>query len=100
MTKVILNQAQSYISTNGVIKFGKKDSTVDVDSEFLNLIEGKYRFLEEEKEEEEETVEEKPIGKMNRNELIGLSKEKGVDISEEDLGKLTKAQIIELIKEA
>lgn len=91
MTKVILNQDQSYISVEGTIKFGKKGSTINADDKFLTFIKGKFASASEKVD--------KPIDKMNKVELIELLKTTNTDISEEDLEIMTKAQIIKLIQE-
>lgn len=96
MTKVILNQDQSYISVKGTIKFGKKGSIIDADDKFLTFIKGKFAPVSEKVDKPID----KPIDKMNKVELIGLLRTTSTDISEEDLEIMTKAQIIELIQEA
>jgi len=98
MTKVILNQDQSYISVNGSIKFGKKGSTIDADTKFLTFIKGKFTSAIVKVSEPKKP--EKLIEKMNKAELIELLKTTNIVISDEDLEIMTKAQIIELIQEA
>lgn len=114
MALIKLKCDQGYISESGKRRFGKRDSNVLVSDGFLPFIKGKYELVSEAKEVKEiegiEGIEEvednsteseapyKPIGKMNKAELISFAVESGVELTEYELGMLTKAQIIERIE--
>lgn len=100
MTKVILKADQSYIDINGNIKFGKKDSLINVDNTFLPLIRGKYELPSEKKEEPiKPDKPTKPVDKMNKTELVEFIKGLDIDMTDEELEQKTKAQLVKLINE-
>lgn len=101
--KVKLKQAQHYVTVVGAIKCGKKDEIVDVDPTFLKLINGKYELAKGEVEEDSENGKdekpEKPLDKMNKEELVAKAKSVGIELDDAQFEEMTKAQITEAIKE-
>ena len=94
--KVKLKQDNHYISETGSQKFGYKDQVVNIDPLFHKHI---TLICEIVADKEEIEPEEKPLNKMNKDELVEKAKEVGLDYSDEDYEKFTKADITKLIQE-
>ena len=94
--KVKLKQDNYYISETGSQKFGYKDQGVNIDQLFHKHI---TLICEIVSDKEEKEPEEKPLNKMNKDELVEKAKEVGLDYSDEDYEKFTKADITKLIQE-
>ena len=94
--KVKLKQDNYYISETGSQKFGHKGQVVNIDPLFHKHI---TLICEIVADKEEKEPEEKPLNKMNKDELVEKAKEVGLDYSDEDYEKFTKADITKLIQE-
>lgn len=102
--KVKLLNAQHYITVAGAIKCGNKGDVVDVDPKFLKLINGKYELAKGEVQEDgddenDKKPVEKPLDKMNKEELVAKAKSVGIELEDAQFEEMTKAQITEAIKE-
>lgn len=97
--KVKLNQDQGYVSLNEGNKFGKKDEIVDIDPLFYKLISTKCTPVKAD-EENKSKEEEKPLAKMNKEELIAKAKSLNVDLDDAAYEAMTKADILKVVVDA
>ena len=94
--KVKLLQDNGYVSETEGNKFGLKGEIVNIDPLFLKFIKDKCEIVAS---DEEDKKAEKPLEKMNKQELVAKGKEVELDLTDEDYEKLSKADIMKLIQD-
>ena len=95
--KVKLKQDQYYIGADGGRYFGAKGSTIDICPNFAKLIRDKYEVIKNQESEKENAKIDKPLEKMNRQELIAKIKELGIDVTDDEIEAMTKSELIKVI---
>lgn len=94
--KVRLKQDQFYVSEANGNRFGKKDEVVNIDPLFHKLIADVCVPVKLD-EKEDKKSEEKPLEKMNKNELIAKAADLELGLTQEQIDAMNKADIIKLI---
>lgn len=99
--KVKLLQDQHYINPIGAQYCGFAGEIVDVDELFLKLIDGKYEEVVEVEDDDNDNdkLDEKPLDRMNKAELVEKAISVGIEKTEEEFEAMKKADIIKLIEE-
>lgn len=95
--QVKLKRDNYYLSETEGQKFGKKGEIINIDPLFYKHIKGICEIAKGNSEEKK--LDEKPLDKMNKAELVEKAKDVGLEYTDEEYEAFNKADIIKLIQE-
>ena len=95
--QVKLKQDNYYLSETEGQKFGKKGEIINIDPLLYKHIKGICEIVKGNSEEKK--PDEKPLGKMNKVELVEKAKEIGLEYTDDEYEAFNKVDIIKLIQE-